>query len=659
MAGIALTDEDAFEPRLGRMRAKGSKRGRKYLQRVLQAAALVTTGRSSRSGFTGARIGRGSGIGRVLASRDGLGPWRQRRVVIKARFVRLAAKGTAAARAHLRYLQRDGTTREGEPGTLYGPAEDEVDGKIFLERSDGDRHQFRFIVSAEDGAEYEDLRPLTRTLMRQMEADLGTRLDWIAVDHFNTGHPHTHILLRGRDEQGKDLIIAREYLSAGMRERAAEIVHRDLGPRTDLEVEQRLRSEVGQERWTSLDRRLVREVDRHGLVGAPPGPGVVQAMHAGRLAKLGRMELAEEVAPGRWRLAADLEPVLRRMGERGDIIKTLHRALTEGGREARGELAVFEAGSGGQRAVTGRVVARGLSDELRDRHYLAIQGTDGRAHYVDVGRGEYVAPLAIGSIVRVAPREAEARVADQVIAEVAAACAGRYSVDLHRLHDPTATQAFAETHVRRLEAIRRATGAVSREADGSWAIPKDYAAKAADYERRQLRERPVTVEVLSQLPIAAQLGADGATWLDRQLIGGEHETLRYAGFGAEVREALRMRQRWLLAAGLAERVGESVRYPSGMIEALRRRELLRVAAQLSGELGLRHVETGVGDRIEGIVRRSVELASGKYAVVARSKEFSLVPWRPALDRRLGQQVSGRVTKGGISWSVGRERGPSL
>ena len=659
-----MSSDDGFEPRLGRMRAKGTKRGRKYLQRVLQAAALAATGRAgsrARSGgFSGSRIGRGAGVGRVLASRDQLAAWRQRRVVIKSRIVRLAGKGAAAARAHLRYLQRDGTTREGDPGTLYGPADDEVDGKDFLDRSGGDRHQFRFIVSAEDGAEYEDLRPLTRALMSQMEADLGTRLDWIAVDHFNTGHPHTHLLLRGRDGNGKDLILAREYLSIGMRERAAEIVQRDLGPRTDLEVEHRLRSEVGQERWTSLDRRLVRSLDDHGLARPPAGSAMVQSLHAARLARLGRMELAEEVAPGRWRLAADLEPVLRRMGERGDIIKTLHRALGDAGRPELGDMVVFAPGSSDQRAVTGRVAARGLSDELRDRHYLAIDGTDGRTHYVDLGKGEDVAPLAPGSIVRISARQAGVRAADRAVAEVAAANAGRYSVDLHLRHDSGATQAFAETHVRRLEAIRRASGGVTRAADGSWSIPDDYLTRAAEYEQRQLRDRPVNLEVLSHVPLAAQLSTDGATLLDRQLAGHDPEPLREAGFGAEVRDALRMRQRWLLAAGLAEEAGEGVRYRSGIIDTLRRRELLRVAAQLSGELGLRHVEIEAGEPVEGTLRRSVELASGKYAVVARAREFALVPWRPVLEHRLGQHVSGRVREGGISWTVGRERsGPAL
>ncbi|TIT02240.1 MAG: conjugal transfer protein TraI, partial [Mesorhizobium sp.] len=135
-----------------------------------------------------------------------------------ARIVKLAGKGADGARAHLRYLQRDGVTREGEPGELYGADSDRVDGKAFLDRANGDRHQFRFIVAPEDGIEYEDLKPLTRRLMAQMQEDLGTKLDWVAVDHFNTGHPHSHIIVRGKDDRGDNLVIAREYISSGIRE---------------------------------------------------------------------------------------------------------------------------------------------------------------------------------------------------------------------------------------------------------------------------------------------------------------------------------------------------------------------------------------------------------------------------------------------------------
>jgi type IV secretory pathway VirD2 relaxase len=105
---------------------------------------------------------------------------------VKIRPASLGTYGLPTARAHLRYIQRDGVTREGAPGELYGRDTDHADGRDFLERCGNDDRQFRVIVSAEDGAEYSDLKPYIRRLMAQVEEDLGTRLDWVAVDHFNT-----------------------------------------------------------------------------------------------------------------------------------------------------------------------------------------------------------------------------------------------------------------------------------------------------------------------------------------------------------------------------------------------------------------------------------------------------------------------------------------
>ena len=112
-----------------------------------------------------------------------------RRVIVKARYTRIVAGDLGAARAHLNYIQRDGVTREGAPGRLYDATGDDVDGGAFLDRSEKDPHQFRFIVSPTRAARLADLKPFIRDLMRQMERDLDTKLDWVAVDHFNTGHP--------------------------------------------------------------------------------------------------------------------------------------------------------------------------------------------------------------------------------------------------------------------------------------------------------------------------------------------------------------------------------------------------------------------------------------------------------------------------------------
>lgn len=653
-----MSEDDEFTPRLGRQRQQGRKRARRYLGRVVGAAIRSAEKGSIRSRrFDGSRIGRGASMGRLLSSRDRFGGLRARRAVVKTRLVRIGAKGMPAARAHLRYIQRDGVTREGTPGELYSADRDMADGKAFLQRCDGDRHQFRFIVSAEDGSEYPDLKPYIRRLMTQMEADLGTRLDWIAVDHFNTAHPHTHIMLRGVDDTGQNLIIAREYISHGIRERAAELVTLDLGPRTDQEIEARLRHDIGEERMTAIDRRLIRSMDADRTVGSADRDPFQQSLRAGRLQKLASMGLAENVGGGRWQLADDLEGTLRTLGERGDIIRTMQRELT--GRNLQRPWlgrSLFGAGGADPEPVVGRVIARGLADEHRDRHFLLVDGIDGHAHYVDIGRGDAVAPIPEGAIVRVSARSLEVRAADRVVAEVAAVNGGRYSADLHLRHDPSATQAFAETHVRRLEAMRRAGAGVEREADGSWTIPADHVDRAAEYEARRHRDQPVEVETLSARPLDHLREADAATWVDRELASQSPLPIRDAGFGRDVRAAMAFRQQWLVEQQIADVDGDRVRLRANAIMMLQRRELLRAGDDLSRELGKPFVETSTGDAIGGRLVRRVDLVSGRFALVEKSREFTLVPWRPVLDRQIGRPVTGVMRGEGVSWSFGRGRG---
>jgi type IV secretory pathway VirD2 relaxase len=660
-----MADENEFEPRLGRMRSTGGKRARKYLGRVIATANLARGGPamfgSGRAAFSGSRIGRGAGVGRVLASRGSHGAYASRRVVIKASIVKLAGKGAAAAAAHLRYLQRDGTTRDGEAGELYGPEDDAIDAKAFRERAGGDRHQFRFIVSAEDGADYDDLKSLTRRLMARVEEDLGTRLDWVAVDHFNTGHPHTHIIVRGKDHRGADLVIARDYLTTGMRERACELVELDLGPRSGRDIETSLRAEVEQERLTSLDRALLRDADADRIVATAAGDALHQTLRAGRLAKLRRLGFAEPVGGQRWRLAEGLDDTLRRMGERGDIIRTMQRDLAARGiARVEADRVIYDPAAVDARPLIGRLVDRGLADEHTDRHYLIVDGMDGRSHYVAIGKGANLDVVAEGAVVRIDPLRAAVRDTDRRIAEVAAANNGRYDVDAHLRHDPGATEAFAETHTRRLEAMRRLGRGVTRESSGQWLIADDHLARAAAHEARLLQDRPVVVEILSSRPLAALIEAEAATWLDRTLVAGENFPAREAGFGAEVRDALDRRRQWLVGQGLAVDGEAGISYRPDLLATLQRRELLRVAGQLAGELGLDFVEAPPGARVEGVVRQPLDLVSGRFALVEKSRAFMLVPWRPVLERQLGKPVSGIVRGDGINWSFGRGRqGPGI
>ena len=646
-------DNDEFLPRLGRSR--GDRSFASELRRTTNLARGGGRAARSKSSFTGERIGRGASMGRILGTNDRFANARARRVIVKGRIVRLGGKGAAGAVAHLRYLQRDGTTREGDRGALYDAEQDTSDGKVFLARGDGDRHQFRFIVSAEDGAEYADLKPFVRRLIADVEKDLGTKLDWVAVDHFNTGHPHSHVIVRGKDERGKDLIIAREYMVHGFRTRACEIVNLDLGPRTDLEILRAQANEIGQERFTSIDRRLTASIDPEGLVAPAHTDGIEQAARAGRLQTLGRMGLAVEERRGRWRLNAGLEPTLKAMGRRGDIIATMQHELGQRnlGRDSS-DYAIHDPAARTAHPIIGRVVTGGLSDELADRRYLIVEGIDGRAHHIEVGELQDL-PWS-PAIVRITPPPIGVRDVDRTIADVAAANGGRYSIDLHLRHDPTASETFAAAHVRRLEAMRRLSGSVTREADGSWVIAPDHLAQAEAHERRAAGRTPVVIETLSTRTLGDTVSHDGATWLDRELTSDQPDKFE-RGFGAEVRRALQLRQQWLIDQGFAEPGGDGPRYAPNMVETLQRRELARVGAQLSSELGLEFVPITPGDRLEGKLARIVQAGDSRFALVERAHDFSLVPWKPVLERQLGKQISGLIrAQGDVSWAIGRARG---
>ncbi|WP_049264208.1 relaxase/mobilization nuclease and DUF3363 domain-containing protein [Pseudomonas aeruginosa] len=647
-------DDDRFRLRPGTPKQRGDAFINKVLRRISKAGAKAGKAMAKAGRQPGARLGRGHVAARFAGR--GLGA-NARRVTIKARLVNLAQAGPRSTAAHLRYIEREGVDRQGGPGRAYGPITDAADLDAFKERSADDRHQFRFIVSPEDAEQLDDLRTYTRHLMARMEADLGTRLEWVAVDHWNTDNPHTHVVLCGKDDTGKDLIISRDYIAEGMRRRAAELATEWLGPRTELEMQRAMQREVEQERWTGLDRTLQREaVD--GLVRpetlAEPRLQRQRQLLIGRLQRLQRMGLASEQQPGTWAVHAEAEPTLRAMGERGDIIRTMQRVMS--GRQR--ELAVFQPGEDG-RAIVGRIAGKGLADELYDKGYLIVDGTDGKAHYVALPPRSELEQYPTGAVVEV-KGAADVRAADRNVA--ALAVDGIYRTDHHHAvvqgqatpdRDPREVVA---AHVRRLEALRRA-GIVERMAEGVWRVPDDLAERGRQYDAQRLGGG-VAVELKSHLPIERQTRIICATWLDQQLIGGG-KGLGDLGFGAEVKDALRQRGEFLEEQGLAERRGQRIVLARNLLATLRGRELTQAAKDIAAETGLEHRPVADGQRVAGIYRRSLMLASGRYAMLDDGMGFSLVPWRPVIEQRLGQQIAGTVRGGGLSWEVGRARGPSV
>lgn len=393
-------DED-FQVRPGRIRSSRAQRTKPFIAQAL-AAAQKAGGRITREGSITGRRGSRLGRGRVAAVQaNRLLTSRSRGAVVKGRFLRHATQRGKLA-AHLGYLRREGVTRDGEKAKLFGPETEDADPKAFAERGEDDRHHFRFIVSPDDALEMADLKGFTRDLMAQVEKDLGTKLDWVAVDHWNTEHPHVHIIIRGRTDDGQDLVIDRDYIKQGMRDRAQDLITQELGPRTDHEIRRTLERQIDSERWTNLDRQLSRDAYRTGVIDLAPHadrqPDEFHALKVGRLRKLESLGLADQVGPGQWALSENAEATLRELGERGDIIKRIHRGLTERGIE-RGAASYVLAGESLDVPVIGRLVDRGLDDELKGTAYAVVDGVDGRTHHIKLPDLDAAGDSAPGSIV--------------------------------------------------------------------------------------------------------------------------------------------------------------------------------------------------------------------------------------------------------------------
>ncbi len=579
------TRDDDFNPRPGRIRQgnREAKRPKTFVGEEMRAAKKAghrgqmfrqSSGTAGRSTF-----GRGRRAALSLASRSP-----GRRVVVMTRIVRHRGGRfhSAPLSKHVAYLRREDVTRDGAEARMFDATSDDADTEAFVERCEGDRHHFRFTVSPEDAGRMADLRAFTRELMADAESDLGARLDWVAVDHWNTDNPHVHVLVRGRADDGQDLVISRDYISQGFRGRAAERVTLELGPRSELEIRAGLEKEVNDERWTSLDRSLRDITDESGGVAdlRPGGVGEdpeLRRLMLGRAAKLERLGLAEQVGPAQWTIKPGLEPALRDLGIRGDIIKTMHRAVSAADREP--DVAGFALHRDqAAEPVLGRLVERGLHDELKGTAYAIIEGVDGRTHHLVFSDLEMTGDAKPGAIV-------ETRTYDD------AGCRKRLSL---------ATR--------------------------------------------------------SDLSVATQVAAPGATWIDRQLLSKE-SALSSSGFGAEVREAMDRRVDHLVERDLARRQNQRVIFARDLINTLRRRELDEAASKLSADTGLAHRPSAEGEHVSGIYRQRVTLASGRFAMIDDAMGFQLVPWRPALERRLGQNVSGILMPGGaVDWNFVRKRG---
>ena len=580
-----------------------------------------------------------------------------RRVVVKASIKRMAGTGAAKLKDHLSYLERDATQKDASPGKLYGSLIHDVDAESFRDRCKGDRHHFRFVVSPEDAEQMTDLKGYTRELVSRMESDLGTKLDWVAIDHYDTAQPHTHLLVRGVRDDGKDLVISREYISRGMRERAQEIANLELGPMSELEKRSKLARTIDAQHKTDLDKMIDRARDGESLdlqKPVPPRQLWRKQLIARRIKTLQRMGLAEYEGRGLWRIKPDFTQTLTKMGEQNDIIKTLHRAFGERSASLRlGVNTIFDPADPTARSQMGILRSFGRPDDTRDGGFVVIENLRGQPIYAKVAEDDLFSSLKTGQAVTVRAFDPEPIQADRNIVAHAEKRNGQFS-PVHVYLEENNTEEYTKAHERRLEALGRAN-VVIKNKDGAWDIPDDYLDRVRDYHKQLAKRLPAPLARDSVLTLSQMETARGATWLDEQLSTGRLEEERTS---KELMDAAAKRRLVLRQMGIA--IGDAERLPHQSLEQLKAMDIKEAGEALTNQMGKPYASSSGSRHIEGVFKGTIERPSGKFAVIEKSREFTLVPWRPVMERRRGLSIIGRASGGGgISWDVrGRDRGLS-
>lgn len=345
-------------------------------------------------------------------------PLRSQRVSVRVTYAK--NKNQGQWKAHGRYIARDTATHGGDPSRAgFDANKTDINIASVLDgwQRAGDERLFKVIVSPEFG-ERLNLQDQTRKLIQCMEKDLSTRLEWVAAVHFNTEHPHVHIALRAKDQNGRALVIARDYIRFGIRFHAENLATKALGFRTEHDAEEARQREIAQARYTSLDRIIQRSNDRQSSsftittdIAAPGLSDRERSLHqdlSARLVHLEKMGLAKSVAPRQWVVQSDFETVLRTLQRTVDRQRMLaaHGALLSDPR-----LPFEITNIRNLRAVEGRVLLH-AEDEVSGRRYLLLEGTDAKVHLIyhtqEIEEARRAGKLPVNSFVRLQKRFTDA-----------------------------------------------------------------------------------------------------------------------------------------------------------------------------------------------------------------------------------------------------------
>ena len=578
------------------------------------------------------------------------------RVVVKINPVKNKTKGVGSGANsggqnlyhHIHYISRNRAGEDGEKAILFDAKNEGLERQDFFELCKNDRHHFRMILSPERGDEIEDFRGYVREVMKRVEGDLKTKLSWVAAVHYDTDDVHAHVIIRGKDARGEDLVIGRDYIAFGIRARAQEIATELLGERSIEDIQKGLEKEVDALRVTSLDRFIEKQVGEDQVVDVRKENNFGKSAHyesvlKGRLRYLASSGMAVENPPGVYTLKEGYRDVLASIATRNDVIKKLYERV-----EGLDDLEVYSLKAGEGQVIEGRVLDKGPADELTDKKYIVVEALSGGKHYVPVGEAFNYDEVNKRGLVRVRPFDHSTGKADHNIALIAAQNEGIYDIEKHRAYivkeqsyiDEDKREPYLQSHIKRIETLV-ANEAATELGQGRYQIPDDVIEKgkeiSAKINAREKKRFYPKLDILSSHAPEDMADAKKKTWLDKELYKRSKGDRSITDQSLEA--ALQKRQQWLVDNKLAmiQSNGDFAMKKSAMRD-LSIMEVHEEGKFLATKAGLTFNDHKVSSEQAYTYLGYTELETGKWAVAMRGKELQMARIDKAPDLEKGQKV---------------------
>ena len=563
------------------------------------------------------------------------------RVVVKVHVSRhRPGKVHGSALRHVSYIGRESASLDGKHGVFYDATQEGLEARKIVRDWEHDRHHFRLIVSAENAGDLPELKLYIRRVMAGVERDLGTPLQWLAVDHYNTDNPHTHVLLRGLKQDQTDLVMPRKYVSYGIRFQAEKVATEMLGPRSADDIRREHDNQIKAERFTALDRMIERSIEvgeagQTGRIDFHPDKPIGFAIDdrkrvLGRLQFLQTMDLAKKGRGTWWILDPEFGSKLRDLGRRNDLIKTLYASLgTQAGFVER-----MNAREVSAQPILGELVTKGSVDEISDRKFVVVRDTAGKLYYGQVPADENFRRAQSGTVVELGAQTQRQKILLGEIAAVAKGRGGVYTAADHATYlsqqRPELTSDQAAARVRsaaaKLAFVAGHSGSgVTQVAEGKFQIDAPAFERFASARRSQTDMRIVSAHGLNQ-----QVEAQAFTWLDRQLLQSkETGQTAVAHWHGEFATALERRRKWLVAQGLAEFTGpdrSAIAFKAGAVAHLRSAEFRQLQTSVAREFKRPAARLPRETTITGQYLGLRESHAGPVALISAPQRLYVTRW---------------------------------